>query len=259
MAHRSYLSPDKRWVLLVEMDEDHEFLPCRVVPIDGNSQGRPVGPLAGSCTSAAWSRDGKWMYFGANPGGVNHIWRQRFPDGSPEQVTSGPTEEEGVVISPDGRSLLTAVALQNSSLWVHDAKGERQIHLEGNGKDPRFTPDGNKLCYLIASEATSKFAWFRNPSELRVLDLESGGSQAVVSGFDVHEYDLSLDGRQVVYATSDREGKHRLWVAPLDRSLPPAQVPNVEGVQPLFGARGEIFFRRGESVYRVRTDGTELR
>jgi hypothetical protein len=30
-------------------------------------------------------------------------------------------------------------------------------------------------------------------------------------------------------------------------------------VQPLFSAHGEIFFRRGESVYRVRTDGTELR
>jgi eukaryotic-like serine/threonine-protein kinase len=259
MAHRSYLSPDGKWVLLVEMDEDHQFLPCRLVPMDGNSQGRSVGPLAASCMSAAWSRDGTRMYFGANPGGVNHIWRQRFPDGTPEQVTSGPTEEEGVVISPDGHSLLTAVALQNTSLWVHDAKGERQVHLEGNGKDPRFTPDGKKLCYLIAKEATSKFAWFRNPSELRVLDLESGGSQAVVSGFDVHDYDLSPDGKQVVIATSDQEGKHRFWVAPLDRSLPPAQVPNVEGVQPLFGPRGEIFFRHGETVYRVRTDGTQLR
>ena len=259
MAHRSYLSPDRKWVLIVEMDEDHEFLPCRLVPMDANLPGHPVGPLAGSCTSAAWSRDGKWMYFGANPGGVSHIWRQRFPDGPPEQVTSGPTEEEGVVISPDGHSLLTAVALRNTSLWLHDAKGERQIHLEGNGKDPRFTPDGRKLCYLIAREAASKLAWIRNPSELRVLDLESAGSQAVVSGFDVHDYDLSLDGRQVVIATSDREGKHRLWVAPLDRSLPPVQVPNVEGVQPLFGGRGEIFFRRAESVYRVHTDGTGLR
>jgi hypothetical protein len=43
------------------------------------------------------------MYFTANPGGVNHIWRQRFPDGQPEQITSGPTEEEGMAMAPDGR------------------------------------------------------------------------------------------------------------------------------------------------------------
>jgi len=83
MAHRSYLSPNGKWVLLAEMDQDHQWLPCRVVPTDGNSIGRLVGPLARSCMSAAWSRDSKWMYFTANPGGVNHIWRQRFPDGQP--------------------------------------------------------------------------------------------------------------------------------------------------------------------------------
>ena len=259
MAHRSYLSPDGKWVVLVEMDQDHEWLPCRLVPMDGRSQGRPVGPLVASCMSAAWSHDGKWMYFTANPGGVSHVWRQRFPDGQPEQLTSGPTEEEGLAISSDGHSLITAVALQNTSLWIHDAKGERQIHLEGNGNNPRFTPDGKRLYYLITKEATSKFAWFRNPSELRVVDLGSGSSQVVVSGFDVHDYDVSRDGKQVVIATPDQEGKYRLWVAQLDHSLPPVQVPNVEGVQPMFGADGEIFFRRVESVYRVRADGSELR
>ena len=133
MAHRSYLSPDAKWVLLAEMDKDHLWLPCRLVPMDRGSPGRQVGPLEGSCMSAAWSHDGKWMYFGANPVGVQHIWRLRFPSGEPEQITSGPTEEEGIAISTDGRSLVTAMALQNTSLWVHDAKGERQISLEGNG------------------------------------------------------------------------------------------------------------------------------
>ncbi|HWU41055.1 MAG TPA: hypothetical protein VN203_25670, partial [Candidatus Acidoferrum sp.] len=177
MAHHSYVSPDGKWVLLVEMDQDHEWLPCRLVPMDGHSQGRPVGPLASGCLSAAWSPDGKWMYFSADPGGVSHIWRQRFPDGRPEQVTSGPTEQEGIAISPDGRSLVTAVALRNTSLWIHDPNGERQISLEGNGKSPRFTPDGRKLCYLIVKEATHLWSWFRNPGELRVADLGSGRSE----------------------------------------------------------------------------------
>ena len=183
------------------------------------------------------------MYFTADPGGVNHIWRQRFPDGQPEQITSGPTEEEGIAMAPDGRSFVTAVALENTSLWVHDAKGERQISLEGNGTKPKFTPDGKKLCYLIVKEAPNKFAWYRNPGELRIADLESGRSEPVVRGLSVLDYDISADGQQVVMWTMDPEGKPRLWVARLDRSSSPVQIPNVEGGSPRFGPGGDIFFR----------------
>jgi hypothetical protein len=209
--------------------------------------------------SAAWSPDGKWMYLAANSEGFNHIWRQRFPDGEVQQVTFGPTEEEGIAISPDGRSLVTAVAVQNSTLWIHDAKGERQISLEGNGRNPKFSPDGKKLCYLFVKEATSKFAWFKNPGELRATDLESGRSESVLRGFEVQDYDVSRDGKQVVLAIMDKERKAQLWFAQMDRSLPPVQIPKVEGVQPRFGPDGDIFFRHGASAYRIHPDGTGLR
>ena len=96
MVHLSYASPDRKWVLVLEMNP--VWQPCRVVPLDGRSAGRQVGPK-GRCTSAAWSPDGKWMYFGVEVDGNHHLWRQRFPDGQPEQITSGPTEEEGVAVA----------------------------------------------------------------------------------------------------------------------------------------------------------------
>ena len=103
MVHHSYLSPDGRWVLLVAMDNRGELMPCQVVPFDGSGGARVVGPPQATCTSGAWSPDGKWVYVSSNEGGRFHIWRQRFPDGPPQQVTSGTTEEEGIAMSSDGQ------------------------------------------------------------------------------------------------------------------------------------------------------------
>jgi hypothetical protein len=109
MTQRSYASPDGKWVVLAELTGYGNWGPCRVTPMGGSSQGSPVGPPKADCTSAIWSPDGKWIYLTSKAGGLFHLWRQRFPDGQPEQFTSGLTEEEGIAMAPDGRSIVTAV------------------------------------------------------------------------------------------------------------------------------------------------------
>ena len=49
-------------------------------------------------------------------------------------------------------------------------------------------------------------------------------------------------------ASPDGESKLRLWLAPLDRRSPPRRIPGIEGDQPVFGATGEVFFRRVEGT-----------
>lgn len=261
MAHRSYPSPDRKWAVVVEMDRGN-WLPCRLVPVDGSSPGNPVGPRNGVCTFAGWSPDGKWMYLNSSAGGGYHIWRQRFPDGVPEQVTSGPTEEEGIAIRPDGRSLITSVGLRQSVVLVHGPGGERQVSREGFSYDPKFTPDGKKLCYRILKGVMVQ----GDPSELRIVDLDSARDEPLLPGLPVFgqtglAYDISIDGKQIVAAARDREGKARLWLAAMDQQSPPRQIPNVEGDYPHFGANGDIFYRAIEGpssafVYRVSADGT---
>src|SRR5262249_27479124 len=126
MIHRSYLSPDGKWVLMVEMDNG-EWVPCRVIPSGGGSSGKQVGLTNAPCTNAGWSADGKWMYLSLHHENHFHIWRQRFPEGRPEQLTSGPTEEEGLAPTADGRSLITSVGLRQRVVSIHQENVDRQV------------------------------------------------------------------------------------------------------------------------------------
>jgi len=263
MAHRSYLSPDAEWVLLAEMD-NVGWLPCRVVPFDGSSVGQPVGPLDAKCTSAAWSPDGKWMYFTSDAGGSFHIWRQRFPDGKPEQVTFGPTREEGIAMAPDGRSFVTSVGTAQSSVWIHDARGDRQISSEGYGYLPpywegtpsAFSSDGKRLYYLVGQKSSRTF----RSGELWATDLESARSERLLPGFSATSFHLSSDGKRVVFAAIGDDGKHHVWLASLDRRFSPRQL--AIGDAPVFSPSGDIFFRGSEGqfnfLYRMKDDGSEL-
>jgi hypothetical protein len=56
------------------------MIQCQLVPFSGGAAWS-VGPQSGSCDYAAWSPDGKWMYFDSDAGSKGyHIWRQAFPD-----------------------------------------------------------------------------------------------------------------------------------------------------------------------------------
>ena len=264
VARRPQPSPDGKWALLAELGAYGDWEPCRLVPMNGSSTGRQVGPLGAACTSAAWSPDGQWMYLTSKSGGLYHIWRQRFAGGEPMQVTSGLTEEEGIAFLPQGGSFVTAVSLKNSSIWLHTAGQERQVsQLEGNAVYPKFTPDGTKVCYrLVKDVPSSRTTTYREPGDLWIADLRSGRSRSLAD-FPVHDYDISPDGSQVVMEADDRDRKPRLWLAPIDGSSPPRMIPGVEGRQAVFGPRGEIIFRRMEGqsgfAYIVQPDGTGLR
>jgi eukaryotic-like serine/threonine-protein kinase len=256
MAHYSYASPDRKSVLVVEMNQSHFFSqPCRLVPVDGSSAGRPVGP-SGTCTSAAWSPDSKWMYFGARVAGSAHLWRQKFPDGPPEQITFGPTEEEGIALAPDGRSLVTSVGNRRSTIWIHEANGrERQISSEGSAVKPRLSRDGKRVFYLAVQDLVAgPTGWVPSSAELRSMDLDSGKSEKLLPGVSVADYDISPDEKEVLFSTSELGGKSTVSLASLDRRTPPQ--PVAAGDQASFAAGGDLIFRslKGQDnfVQRIR-------
>jgi WD40 repeat protein len=252
MVHRSYRSPDGRWMLAIEMDI-HSWLPCRLVRFDGSVSARPVGPVPSQCTDAAWSPDGKWMYFTAlTPNGV-HIWRQRFPDGAPEQVTFGAVTEEGIQFAPDGRSFVTSIGTSQSTLWIHDSRGDRQITSEGYSFMPSISPDGTKLYYLV--RATGLRSW--NQGALWVADLNTGRRQRLVPERQLLHYALSADGQRIVFVTVDDQGHSPVWSASVNDPNAARPISTTDAAVAFFGAPGDvlIFSVKDFALLRISEDG----
>jgi len=266
MAHHSFLSPDGRWVLIVEMDSRSEIIPCRIVPFDGSNEIRVVGPPDGACLLGAWSPDGKWIYLTAKTD-TFHIWRQRFPDGKPEQFTLGPTSQEGIAMAPDGKSLITSVGSQDHTVWLHDKDGDHQISTEATTSLPRFSSDGHSLYFLKTNGQTSGDA-------LWVKDLNSGKEDRILTEYPLQEYSagrevkqaysVSRDGKVVAFSMKDQNGHTNLWFAPTSRRSSPVRISSaaVEDV-PFFLPDGDLIFRAIEGgssfIYRMKTDGTDRR
>jgi Tol biopolymer transport system component len=255
MAHYSYLSPDRRSVLIVEMDRTAQFQRCRLMPFDGQGAGTQVGP-PGACVAAAWSPDGQWMYFSVFANGASHLWRQRFPNGAPQQLTFGPTEENGVAVAPDGRSLITSVGQRRSAIWLKTPQGEREVSIEGLALAPTLSIDGRRLYYLLQQRS-------REDSfvEFRTMDLSTGRTDRPLPDRSVLQYDLSPDERDVAFTTRAPGGAPEIWLAPLDRSAPPRRV--TENGDSVSFAGPELVFREldGKANYltRIGRDGSGRR
>jgi Tol biopolymer transport system component/DNA-binding winged helix-turn-helix (wHTH) protein len=253
MAHYSYASPDRKWALIVEMDRTATWQPCRLVPLDGGSKGRQAGP-SGECRSAAWSPDRRWMYFSAFVDGSSHLWRQRFPDGAPEQITFGPTEEDGVAVSPDGRSLISSVGLRQSAIFLRDSHGERSISSEGYATHPAFSADGKSVYYLLRRES------LRAPKELWRAQLSTGRNDRLLPGFSIDSYQISPDGSEIIFETRPEGGKPQIWLASLEQRFPPRSLLSSGEDSPGFAPGDALVFRSSEGaanyLYRITRDGS---
>jgi hypothetical protein len=183
-----------------------------------------------------------------------HIWRQRFPDGEPEQITFGPTSQEGIAMALDGKSLITSVGSEDRTVWVHDKDGEHQISSEGNASMPSFSSDGRSLYFLMSNGQTEG-------EELWMEDLASGKAERVLPGYPMLSYSVSRDGREVAFTMNDQSGPANIWVAPASRLSPPARIPSpVAEDSPLFLPDCELVFRATEDgsnyIYRMKADGS---
>jgi Tol biopolymer transport system component len=132
-------------------------------------------------------------------------------------MTSGPTEEEGIALAPDGKSLITSLGVRQREVWIHDSTGDRQISTEGFPSMPKVSANGKRVYYLLRQSSASPL------NELHSFDLESGKVEKVLPGFAISDYEVSRDDQEVAFTTRT-EGESEIWLAPLDRRTPPRKI-----------------------------------
>jgi hypothetical protein len=174
------------------------------------------------------------MYFNAVDRGTTHLWRQRFPDGKPEQITFGPSEEQGLAMSPHGESMISSVGVHKSSVWMHDSSGEHQISPEGSSDSPELSADGKRIYYLLRKTSSGV-------KELWSTD-SAGKSDAALPGVSMIDFQISANGQQVAFSAGSGL-QAQVFVAPLDGSGPP-QLVAPGGDEVKFENAGTLLFRQ---------------
>ncbi len=157
-----------------------------------------------------------------------------------------------MAVAPDGGSLITSLGRRQSSVWLHEPRGERLLSAEGFAFAPSLSPDGARVYYLLRRTGAS------GTVELTMVDVASGRTDRLLPDFSVLDYDISNDERHVVFTTTGNGGERQIWMASLDRSSPPRQIAR-EADQSAFADSGRIVFRSLEGhvnfLDRISADG----
>src|SRR5437762_12724186 len=146
---------------------------------------------------------------------------------------------------------------------MHSEEGDRQICYEEYAFSPQISADGTTLYFLQGSGGAARSLASHNaraeePDLIRV-DLRTGNSEQILSGFSILEFQASADGKQIVYSARGTDNRPHLWAASPSRRFPPKQITSGEDDAPFLISGGDIIFRRFENgahhVDRMKQDG----
>ncbi len=186
--------------------------------------------------------------------GTVDIWVQDLSRGVRTRLTSGATDEDHPVWSPDGRRIAYVVTGKFDDLFVRATDGGREEPLLRSEQDKRptgWSSDG-RLLVFDAQDPSPKRQW-----DIWVLPL-SGGEPRPFLQTEAQESGgkLSPDGRWMVYL-SNESGRDEVYVAPFPDAGARWQVSVAGALQAYWtrGGREILYLTPGLAVMSVAVRG----
>ncbi len=165
------------------------------------------------------SPDGREVAFHSwRGGGSRDIYIMPLDGGPVQRVTNTPRQEALVSWSPDGNALAFNEFTTGGAIWIvrrtRGVWGDAVRRLD-HGFWPSWSPDGRELAFSTDLAAGS----------IGVVPVDSGPERIVVdgaSGLLANTPFWMPNGRELIFRARNAEGRHSLYVVPLEGGTPRA-------------------------------------
>jgi dipeptidyl aminopeptidase/acylaminoacyl peptidase len=148
-----------------------------------------------------WTPDGKSLAVLLQDSGWNKIYLLPAEGGTPSAITTGESEDESPVYSPDGKQLAfesNRGAPEERHIWIAAADGSNPRPLAGVGAGidgaPVWSPDGTKIYFLHSSTFV--------PASLAVASVNTQEAQIVIPTQPINFANTGLEPPEVVHYKS---------------------------------------------------------
>jgi serine/threonine protein kinase/Tol biopolymer transport system component len=203
------LSPDARWVVAVQENEPQQLV---LLPAGtGDVKRLPRGPIVEYLDWAAWSPDGRKIFFaGRESADVRRTYVQDVDGGAPHPVT--PDGFVGIVLSPNGRTIVAVDRYGEYYLCSTDASTEPRP-LEGyrDGDVPlQWSADGRGLFIREAGNLVLRIHKLDLSTGTRLFWKELAPPDPTVLtdiGSDPGQVRITPDGKSYAYTYWTFEGE----------------------------------------------------
>jgi Tol biopolymer transport system component/predicted Ser/Thr protein kinase len=226
------------------------------IPLEGGEERKLWTKTLAFLGEIAWLPDGSGVIgvvFDVTSGFNGQLWEISYPEGAARRLTTDLNTYDGVSVTTDAMSLVTALEQPAHNVWIvtpGEETAPRQITAGGDQSaeiNQGWTPDG-KIVFQTDISGTLDI-WISNAdgSGQRQLTSDAGVNVAPA---------VSPDGRYIVFI-STRSGSVQIWRMESDGSTPTQLTTETFAVNPDISPDGRWIIYQGDSshIYRVPLEG----